>query len=57
MNDEQCMAIVDAIKDLSSAMREVSEKIDNIGYYSDYELKKEIHLIAEILEDIKDYRL
>ena len=57
MNDEQCTLIVEAIRDLSSAMREVSEKVDNISWYSDYDLVKQIKVIAEILEDIKDYRL
>ena len=57
MNDEQCMAIVDAIKDLSSAMREVAEKVDGILWYSDEALVKEIRLLSSIVEDIKDYRL
>lgn len=57
MNDEQCIAIIDAIKELTSVIHTVSENIDNIRPYSDFDLLKELRLISEILEDIKDFRL
>lgn len=51
------MAIVDAIKELTSATREVAEKIDYLFNYDDTNLVKQVNLVAQILEDIKDYRL
>jgi len=57
MNDEQCNALIEAIKDLTSAVHTVAENIDNICSYSDYDLRKEVNLIAKILEDIKDFKL
>lgn len=50
MNDEQCMALIDAIKELTSAVREVAENVDGISSYYDFELRKELHLIAEVIE-------
>jgi len=52
MNDEQCSVIVEAIKDLTRAVNEVAQNVDNIWCYSDSELRKEVHLIAEVIEDI-----
>lgn len=57
MNDEQCKAIINAIKDLTDSVDTVATNIDNIYTYSDCDLRKELHLIAEILEDIKDFKL
>lgn len=57
MNDEQCTLIVESIRELTNSIHIVGEKIDNIGYYSDYQLRKEVNFIAQILEDIKDYKL
>lgn len=50
MNDEQCMAIIAAIKDLTDAIHIVGDNIDNIGFYSDREVVKKLQLIAEVLE-------
>lgn len=57
MNDDQCNVIVKAIKELTSAVHAVGEKIEENCCYYDGDLRKEVHLIAEILEDIKDDKL
>ena len=59
MNDDQCNVIIDAIKELTDSIKEVKEAIDDLRYssYSDSDLRKEVHLIAEVLEDIKDFKL
>lgn len=57
MTNDQCNAIIKAISELTNAVRDVATNIDNIYTYSDLDLRKEVHLIAEILEDIKDFRL
>ena len=54
MNDDQCEAIILAIDRLTAAVSEVAEKVDGIGSYYDYDLRKEVHLVAEVLEDIKN---
>ncbi len=51
MNDEQCNALIEAIKELTTAVREVAENVDNISSYYDKELRKEIRLVAQILEE------
>ena len=56
MNDDQCTLIVEAIKDLTNAVREVGENIDNISCYSDHDLRKELRIIAQVLEDMNDYQ-
>lgn len=53
MTDEQCNVIVDAIKDLTLSVREVADSLSNISPYHDDDLRKEVHLIAEIIEDFK----
>ena len=52
MTDEQCNALITAIKDLTTAVRDVAENVDNIscGYY-DTDLCKEVRLVAQILEE------
>lgn len=57
VTNDQCNAIIKAISELTNAVRDVATNIDNIYTYSDLDLRKEVHLIAEILEDIKDFRL
>lgn len=52
MNDEQCNAIIDAIKVLTSAVQAVADNVDTIYTYYDGDLRKEVHLIAEVIEDI-----
>ena len=51
MTDEQCNAIVDAIKGLTMAVREVAENVDGIYSYHDTDLCKEVRLVAQILEE------
>lgn len=57
MNDEQCNAIIFAIKELTAATLTVAENLDAIYTYSDSDLVKQVNIIAQILEDIKDYKL
>ncbi len=52
MNDEQCNTIISAIKELTTAVQTVAENIDGISSYYDHNLRKEVHLIAEVIEDI-----
>jgi hypothetical protein len=51
MNDEQFNLLINSINKLTTAVQQVAENIDNISPYSDYDLRKEVHLIAEVIED------
>lgn len=57
MTDEQCMAIVDAINELTSAVNTVAENLDNLHTYCDSDLRKEIKVISGIMADMYDYKL
>jgi hypothetical protein len=57
MTDEQCMEIVDAIKELTFSVNAVAENIDNISSYYDGDLRKELRFIGETLHDIKEWKL
>lgn len=52
MNDEQCTAIVDAIKELTAATNEVAANVWSIISYNDENLVKQVDLLAQMVEDI-----
>jgi hypothetical protein len=52
MTDDQCTAIVDVIKELTAATREVAENISSIWSYDDEKLVKQVNLVAQMVEDI-----
>lgn len=56
MNDEQCQALIDCIDRLTKAVENntlrIEASIDNIYTTSTTQLEREIHLVAELIEDI-----
>lgn len=52
MTDEQCTAIIDAIKELTAATREVAENVNSIWSYDDEKLVRQVNLVAQMVEDI-----
>ena len=57
MTDEQCNVLMDAIKDLTSAVHSVAESIDNISGFNDHDLIQEVQGIRKVLEDINEWKL
>ena len=56
MTDEQCQALIDSLDRLTDAVHSSSSKIenaiDNIYTTSTTQIEREIHLEAELIEDI-----
>jgi ABC-type transporter Mla subunit MlaD len=56
MTDEQCQALIDSLDRLTQAVYDNTSRIegaiDNIYTTSTRQLEKEIHLVAELIEDI-----
>lgn len=57
MTDEQCNALIDAIKDLTSAVHNVAENIDNLPGFNDNDLIQEVKGVRKVLEDINEWKL
>jgi ABC-type transporter Mla subunit MlaD len=56
MTDEQCQALIDSLDRLTDAVHSSSSKIENaidsIYTTSTTQIEREIHLVAELIEDI-----
>lgn len=55
MNDDKCNVLVEAIKELTSAVQSVAENVSDISSYYDGELintlRKELRIIAQVIEE------